>query len=224
MTAPDEFGPLPTTTEDIGNPGPSTDTIPGDDKRPHCQECGVILDYGGRGRKPKYCEEHKPASHKAGESTRTRRTGTAKADKEAQELATAYLASLRKAAGYLSLIEPYDAFVIAAAAESNAQLFQGVIAEHDKLRGYLSSAQGNGGLLAYALSTLVTIALPIAAHHKLIPAEITRADGKTMPIGKALENLPQVLYNLQRRANMATADMLDDLAARQAAAGAENVA
>lgn len=27
---------------------------------PVCQECGVPLVYGGRGRKPKWCDEHKP--------------------------------------------------------------------------------------------------------------------------------------------------------------------
>lgn len=210
MTEPDPFGDMPTATESIA---PETDTLPGDDKRPHCIECGTILEYSGRGRKPKYCEEHKPQSHKAGEG-KTRRTGSTKADRESQELATAYLTQLKKAAAYVAMVDPYDGFVIMAASDSNAQLFQGVIANNDKLRQYLSATQGQGGIVAYALSTLMTIALPILAHHKLIPAEITRADGKSIPIGKALENLPQVLYKMQRQAQMATADLMDEMHAR----------
>lgn len=214
MTEPDEFGPLPTVVESIDDTA-STDTTPGDDKRPHCVECGVLIEHSGRGRKPKYCQEHKPTSHKGGEG-RTRRTGSTKVDKEAAELATAYLSTLRKAAAYVSMVEPYDAFVIMAASESNAQLFQGVLANNDKLRQYLSATQGNGGLVAYLMSTLVTILFPIAAHHKLIPAEITRADGKSIPVGKALENLPQVLYNMQRKANVASADLMDEMHERAA--------
>lgn len=210
MTSPDEFSDMPTTTESLS---PESDTLPGDDKRPHCQVCGTLLEYGGRGRKPKFCEEHKPQSHKAGEG-KTRRTGTGKADREAAELATAYLVQLKKAAAYVSMVDPYDGFVIMAASETNAQLFQGVLANNEKLRQYLSATQGSGGVVAYALSTLVTIALPILAHHKLIPAEIKRADGQSLPIGKALENLPQVLYKMQRQAQMATADLMDEMHAR----------
>jgi hypothetical protein len=211
---------MPTTTESLTA---ESDTTPADDTRPHCVECGTLLEYSGRGRKPKFCAEHKPQSHKAGEGStgRTRRTGTGKADREAQEIATAYLGTLKRAAAYVSLVDPYDAFVIMAASESNAQLFQGVVANNDKLRQYLSAAQGSGGLVAYLMSTLVTILFPIAAHHKLIPAEITRPDGQSIPVGKALENLPQVLYKMQRKANVATADLMDEMAAASAAAAAD---
>lgn len=209
MTEPDPFGNMPVATELLG---PDADSTPADDNRPHCETCGVVLHYSGRGRKPRFCDEHKPQSHKAGEG-KTRRSGSTKADKEAQELATAYLRGLKKAAAYVSLVEPFDAFVIMAASDSNAQLFQGVISSNDKLRSYLSATQGSGGIVAYVLSTVVTIALPIMAHHQLIPAEI---NGK--PIGKALENLPQVLYKMQRQAEMATAGLMDEMAAQQAAA------
>jgi hypothetical protein len=46
---------------DAGNPT-QTDTL-------YCQVCGTEIPYAGRGRKPLYCEEHKPASHKAKTST-----------------------------------------------------------------------------------------------------------------------------------------------------------
>lgn len=39
---------------------PDTDTPPPASEDPTCLECGVPLIYGGRGRKPKWCDEHKP--------------------------------------------------------------------------------------------------------------------------------------------------------------------
>lgn len=47
-------------------------SFPDTSDSPSCLTCGRTLHYGGRGRKPKYCDDHKPRSSK---STGTRRVG-----------------------------------------------------------------------------------------------------------------------------------------------------
>lgn len=46
---------------------------PDDDGRPHCEECGTIIPWSGRGRKPKRCADHKVrrATNPRGISTRS---------------------------------------------------------------------------------------------------------------------------------------------------------
>jgi len=51
-----------------------------------CEVCGKPLEYSGRGRKPKYCEDHKGGRSKAGS---TPRKSTAKADATAKQAAAA---------------------------------------------------------------------------------------------------------------------------------------
>lgn len=64
-----------------GNPIPSSDY--------QCVVCGTDLVYSGRGRKPKYCDEHKPSRSKV-TSTATKRVSGAIVERAITEIAAVY--------------------------------------------------------------------------------------------------------------------------------------
>ena len=57
--------------------------VPPDEAPPHvtdndtlrCEECGKALEYGGRGRKPKYCEDHRKSASKGTASNGRKNVG-----------------------------------------------------------------------------------------------------------------------------------------------------
>lgn len=58
VPATDDSAPPPDDTP----PPPDDDSSAGggdDDKRPHCEECGTVIPWSGRGRRPKRCADHK---------------------------------------------------------------------------------------------------------------------------------------------------------------------
>lgn len=63
-----------------------------------CETCGTELSYGGRGRKPKFCEDHKPNRAK-GDGTHRSRTSTGKNAQLAAQ-ATAVLLQIN---GYVAM-------------------------------------------------------------------------------------------------------------------------
>lgn len=66
------------TVPDSGNPSPTADLT--------CEVCGTGLSYGGRGRKPRFCDEHKPARGKGS----GRRSGGPIVDRAITEIGVLY--------------------------------------------------------------------------------------------------------------------------------------
>jgi hypothetical protein len=57
----------------------------GEDFEYACEVCGTELFYGGRGRKPKYCDEHKGGKRKDGTVGATRKGGNDRAARQAAD-------------------------------------------------------------------------------------------------------------------------------------------
>lgn len=112
--------------------GPS-DTPPSDLT---CETCGVGLYYAGRGRKPRFCEDHKTSSSKASGST----TGTKRGKVSDQELndAVSNLSDLYDLIGLpLSIVSPPAAQMWEFQVQGNAELeFTGL---NDRNRRYLAN-------------------------------------------------------------------------------------
>lgn len=190
-------------------PPESSDSTPSG-KTAYCEECSELIPWSGRGRKPRFCKEHKRplGESRSSAPSQTRARGTAKADKEAKELADAYLRMLQQGSIYLSLVEPYDGMAIFASAPHNAQLFQNMLAQQEKFRAALLAGRGGSATGAYIVSTIGTIVLPILAHHGLIPKTV-KMNGRDVPLGELLVSIPENMQKLSN--NIAAANQGDTL-------------
>jgi len=179
-------------------PPEPNDTTP-DGKTAYCEECNDVIPWSGRGRRPRFCKDHKRplGESRSSAPAATKARGSAKADKEAKELADAYLRMLQQGSIYLSLVEPYDGMAIFAAAPHNAQLFQAMLAQQDRLRASMLAARGGSATGAFVVSTIATILLPIIAHHGLIPKTV-KMNGRDVPLGELIVTIPENMQKLSQ--------------------------
>lgn len=177
-------------------PPEPTDSTP-NSKTAYCEECSNVIPWKGRGRKPRFCAEHKRplGETRTSSGSKTAARGSSKAEKEAKELADAYLRMLQQGSIYLSLVEPYDGMAIFASSQQNAQLFQAMLAQQDRLRASMLAARGGSATGAFIVSTVATIILPILAHHKVIPTTV-KLNGRDVPIGQLIESIPENMQKL----------------------------
>lgn len=199
-------------------PPESRDSTP-TGKTAYCEECQELIPWKGKGRKPRFCQLHKrPLGETRSSTGATKTRGTSKVDKEAKELADAYLRLLQQGSIYLSLVEPYDGMAIFAASQQNAQLFQGMVAQQDRLRASLLAARGGSSTGAFIFSTVGTILLPILAHHGVIPKTI-KLNGRDVPLGELIVTIPETMQKLSE--NIAAANQADTLQVMRDAATTE---
>jgi hypothetical protein len=153
---------------------------------PVCQE-PIIRDPSWK-RMHKYHDGCKPGSGSdAGSATTTR--GAAKAVKEADEVVALYRSAMVKAALGLSVFDKYDAFVVMSNLDAQCTALHGVMLRYEKFRKECLAVKGGGSIFGFALSLLFT-ALPIAAHHGLIPSA---------NLAKMLTELPFTLFTLAQK-------------------------
>lgn len=197
------FG-APTVIDDNDETPPSTDTPP---RKVHtCQECGTELAYGGRGRPPVFCDEHKPKKHSASSGATRRTGGTSRAEREAKQLAQRLDARLSQAALMLAPFDSYDGMAIYAMRGPVVEQFEGVMVTHDTWRASLQGVEGTGSVAGLIIACFA-MALPILAHHGIIPATV-----KGYPLGQALTELPKITLRLQRAAETGEEVMQEYLA------------
>lgn len=137
----------------------------GADGSPLCVVCGKSLTYAGRGRKPKYCADHKPSPGRSstGSGTATR---TTKNDRMRREL----VGTLALVGTGLMMVEPYDGLVILDRAEATVDALMDVAEHNPRVRKALE--QMIDVTVWGALGTaLAGILLPITAHHGLLPVD-----------------------------------------------------
>jgi hypothetical protein len=145
---------------------PESVSIPADDDAPDlaCEVCGVPLVYAGRGRKPKYCEDHKP---KSGPRLATGGSVPRASGKDArlrQDLTT-MLGGVGMA---LMLVETYDGLVIMDRTPATVDALMEVAAQNPKFRKTLEQMVTVSVWSQVSLA-VAGIALPIAAHHGILP-------------------------------------------------------
>lgn len=116
-----------------------------------CEVCGTPLLYGGRGRKPKFCDEHKQQSTSSG----TRR----RSSNRDVDAAMAALGSAHSSLSFLLMLMAGDAAV---AWEANRPALdernRGILEADPKLAKRLATAASKGGGPALVLSHLIAVA------------------------------------------------------------------
>jgi len=138
---------------------------------PVCTE-EIVREPGKKGRLPKYHPECKPVKGSA--TTGARAVRVAAKDRAIAEEVEATLAQveskIRGAVMMLAVVEPYDAFVLYVNMPKLLDNLRPILMRYPGLRqqaGTVSTAAAIFGLVI----TVLTILLPMAAHHGLIPSK-----------------------------------------------------
>jgi len=128
-----------------------------------CQVCGKPLTYAGRGRKPKFCDDHR-ASRSPSKGAPVGRVS--KDERLRREL----IATLGLVGTGLMMVEPYDGLVVLDRAEPTVDALMDVAAHNPRVRKVLEQMieVSVWGALGTALAGIV---LPITAHHNLLPID-----------------------------------------------------
>jgi hypothetical protein len=153
-----------------------------------CAACGdpIVREPGSRGRLPKYHPDCRPARNSP--RTGTRRSAT-RAEAETDEVLVLLHGWFTKAALMLSMADPYDGFVVMVQLPAIEANLRGVLLRYDGFRRDLLAMRSGGSIVGLVLSLLM-VALPIAAHHKLIRAKI---------LADILQKAPFTMWKLNQR-------------------------
>lgn len=151
---------------------PEPDAVPVDVPRSDndltCQVCGKPLTYAGRGRRPRFCADHRPGA------SRGERIPTSRVNKD-EKLRDDLAGVLTLVGTGVFMVERFDGLVILDRSEATATALVAVAQENKQVRKVLESlvAVTVYGALVTAVAS---IAVPIAAHHGVVPIpELTAA-------------------------------------------------
>lgn len=148
----------------------SDDTQPNDEVTAkgdlECVECGTPLSYGGRGRRPKYCSEHKPTPGNSNTTKSPRKN--ANIDSLVQSIETMYMTV---GTGLTMLpVTQNDGMLVANSAGTLAESWRPLLERDPKVRKFWEktfTVSGYGALMAAHLMVI----LPIAQAHNLLPTK-----------------------------------------------------
>lgn len=177
---PDEI--LPQAYNDLGE----DDTPEADSSGRTCEVCGTALAYAGRGRPPRFCEDHKANKSAKPADRITPNTARNKDEKLASELA-----SLLGLIGLgLYSVEQFDGTVLMSQAEPTAKALVIASQQNKQLRAMLEQLVmvSVWGAVASALAGII---VPILAHHRIIPMDEIAVSKMLLPADTVtnLENL-----------------------------------
>jgi len=132
-----------------------------------CAKCGIVIEYAGTGRKPKYCNDHreKPKSpDNVTPKSRHRSTGSKSLDVLRMEL----MQTLQGAGAMLMAVDRYDGLVIIQGSGKLVDALISMAEVNPQFRKWLES--GTKSVVWLQLGTAIAaIAVPIAAHHRVLP-------------------------------------------------------
>lgn len=147
-----------------------SDVIPLDVESPEsgdgsaCIVCGTALTYSGRGRRPKYCADHKPS--RASSST----PRSASKGKGSQAIRADIQNTLLGVGAMLASIDQYDAAVVISSAPKLADVLGSMAEQYPEFRKFLEG--GNKSVVWLQLGIAVSaLTVPILAHHGMIPMD-----------------------------------------------------
>lgn len=163
-----------------------------------CSGCNevIVRAPGARGRIPKMHPECRPLKVAGGSSSGTAR-GQATKVRESDEAVAAFKSLVTKGAIMLSIVDRFDAFCIMSSLPQIADNLHGVCMRYDGFRKEMLAIKGGGSIFGLIISTLM-LALPIAAHHGLIPSK--RA-------AELLVNAPVTLFQINQKLADGTASL-----------------
>lgn len=175
-----------------------------------CATCGNVITRapGARGRMPKYHPECRPSAKErltgTGRAT-AKQTANTRASKEADECIVLFKGAMVKLAMGLSVVDKYDGFVVMSALPDACSNLHGVLVSHDSWRKDFLAIRSGGSIIGLIISVLM-MAVPIVAHHGLIPSE---------RISALLVNLPITMFRIQKQmaeGQAAMMQMVEDMA------------
>lgn len=126
------------------------------DEAPYrCETCGTALHYGGRGRKPRFCDEHKKG-------------GASKSPASLKAL-EASLTEMYMGLGFgVTMLDQYDGQTITASAESLAHSWIVLAEANPKVKKFLQKLTTGGGAGAVIIAHAM-VGVPILMHHGIGP-------------------------------------------------------
>lgn len=130
-----------------------------------CATCGIAVEYTGKGRKPKYCVDHRtsPTTDKTKPTSR-RKTSSKSLDVLRLEL----MQTLQGAGAMLMAVDKFDGLVIVQGSPKLVDALISMAEVNPDFKRFLES--GTKSVVWLQLGTAIAaIAVPIAAHHKLLP-------------------------------------------------------
>lgn len=129
-----------------------------------CQVCGLELFYSGRGRHPKFCDEHKPGA------------ANNRAPKAAGNM-TALRSSLIEMYMFVgmgvTIIDPMDGMTITGSAEKLADSWITLANSNPKVKKFLFKVTTGGGVGAVIIAHLMVM-VPILANHDMLPTFMSK--------------------------------------------------
>lgn len=131
-----------------------------------CAKCGVVINYSGVGRKPKFCPDHreKPKLDNITPKSRYRSTGSKSLDVLRLELTQ----TLQGAGALLMAVDRFDGLVVIQGTPKLVDALISMAEVNPDFKRWLES--GTKSVVWLQLGTAIAaIAVPIAAHHKLLP-------------------------------------------------------
>lgn len=153
-----------TPYEDVIIPDTSDDIPPDTRSGLECEKCGSQITWGGRGRKPKRCHDCRAVrSTTSKDSTQDRsRKGALRV---LEENLTAQIYSL---GSLIAMFDRFDGVLIAKKSDRLASALTDVASANPKIMKALQSGVEMSGWAQVAV-IFAEVALPIMAHHNLIP-------------------------------------------------------
>lgn len=133
---------------------------------PVCKVCGVELTYSGRGRKPSYCADHKPAKNAGPKNVPANSNRASGGHKLRQELLTTF-----NGLGMMTLtVDKFDGATIIASAPQLAETLAQMAEHYPEFGKFLKD--GNKSMVWVQLAVVMTgLVVPILAHHGAIPID-----------------------------------------------------
>lgn len=132
--------------------------------------CGVAFDYSGTGRRPKYCPTHREKPRPDRVTPASRKAST----KGLEHLRTELLQTLQGGGAMLMAVDKFDGAVVIAGAPKLVDALISMAEVNPAFRKFLESSAAS--VVWLQLGTAVAaIAVPIAAHHRLVPLDAKAA-------------------------------------------------
>ncbi len=183
----------------------STDATPESHTCPTCQ-LPVTRVPGQRGKLGKYHPDCKPTARQriTGSATASR-AGNPKAAREADEVIAMLKPKMMQAAMMLAAIDRFDAFVFLNGITPLCSSLHGVLVRYDSFRKDALAMKAGGSVFGL-IFTAVMMALPILAHHGLIPGA---------KLQEMLIQFPVMMFKLSQRmkeGEQALTDMMNRVA------------
>jgi hypothetical protein len=133
-----------------------------------CEKCGVVVEWAGTGRKPKYCLTHRSKQSADKVTPNSRRP--AATSKSLQALREELTSTLQGAGALLLAVDKYDGLVVIQGAPKLVDALITMAEINPAFKKFLEG--GAKSVVWVQLGTAIAaIAVPIAAHHRLAPID-----------------------------------------------------